>query len=70
MRIENTDCFRNKMCEIVFKNNTAMIGRIYYIPCMSEKYDNHEVGWFCSEVGTKEDPKLNFKEIKEINVLY
>lgn len=69
MRIENTKRFKDKMCEVVFKNNTAIMGRVFYIPCMSAKYDYHKPGWFCFESEVKE-VKLNFKEIEKINVLY
>lgn len=70
MRLENTDRFRNRMCEVVFKNNTAIIGRIICFPNCSEKYNYHKPGWFVSEKGKIEDTEIHFKDISEIHVLY
>lgn len=68
MKIENTDRFRNKMCEIIFNDGHAIIGRLEYIPTYSEKYNYSSVGWHI--VKKDMDLYFRFKDVKAINVLY
>ena len=73
MRIENTDRFRNRYCEVCFKDGHAEFGFVIYIPNMSAKYNYHEVGWFLKPNNTTDasaDVKLDFKTIEKINTMW
>lgn len=67
MRIENTDRFRNKYCQVSFKDGSFLYGKVIYIPNFSQKYNFHNVGWFLkNEFPGMPDVKLDFKEIYNI----
>ena len=68
MRIENTDRFRNKKCKVIYKDGSYSVGKVFFIPNYSAKYDYHDVGWFQEDLITG-DLKLNFKDIYQIDVI-
>ena len=70
MRIENTDRFRNKYCQVNYKDGCVKLGTILYIPNYSSKYNYHPVGWWLVPVNlTWGEEMLTFGDIESITVL-